>query len=186
MATGNGRRTAAGGVDGTRLISGEDGGELDVDEEEVGLGVWDVAVSGKEFDTAGGRADLVGKEAPGVGGGNTKVVGSSELDNEVWKSGSAIGEMSSVSYENFTFEGERPEKRRVFFPPFGELALPTLVFLAGDFRGDFDCLCKIVAGFTGEVGTATGVGGKSASIISTCQDLFSSKNFSRSAYKTIH
>ena len=97
--------------------------------------------------------------------------------------------MSSVSYENFTLEGEereRPDTRCVFFPPFGEPALLTLVLLAGDFRGDFDCLSKIVACLTGEVGTGTGVGGKSASIISTCQDLFSSKNFSRSAYIIIH
>lgn len=97
MATGNGRWTTAGGVDGTRLISGEDDAELDVDEE-VELGVWDVAVSGRESDTAGGRAGLVGKEAPGVGGGNTKVVGRSELDNDTaCKGGSAIGGMSSVS-----------------------------------------------------------------------------------------
>ena len=114
MATGNGRRTAA-GVDGTSFISGEDNAELDVDEE-VELGVWDVAASGMEFDTAGGRAGLVGKDAPGDGGGRTKVVGRSELDNDftVWKDGAAIGEMSSVSYENFTFEGEareRPETR---------------------------------------------------------------------------
>lgn len=64
--------------------------------------------------------------------------------------------------------------------------METERLLAGDFRGDFDCLCEITAGLTGEVGTGTGVGGKSASIISTCQDLFSSKNFSRSAYIMIH
>lgn len=176
MATGNGRRITAGGVDGTSFISGEDNAELDVDEE-VELCVWDVVDSGGEFGTAGGRAGLVGKEARGDGGGQANVVGRSELDNDfaVGKDGAAIGEMSSVSYENFTFEGEareRPETQRVLLPPFGEPALPTLMLLAGDFRGDFDCLCKIVAGRTGEVGTGTGEGGKSASIISTCQDLF--------------
>ena len=60
------------------------------------------------------------------------------------------------------------------------------MLLTGDFRGDFDCLCSVVAGRTGEVGTGTGDGGKSASIISTCQDLFSSRNFSRSACVIIH
>ena len=112
MATGNGRRITAGGVDGTSFISGEDDAELDVDEE-VELGVWDVAASGGEFNSGGGRAGSVGKEAPGVGGGRTKVVGRSELDNDftVWKDGAGIGEMSSVSYENFSFEGEHPETR---------------------------------------------------------------------------
>ena len=114
LATGNGRRITAGGVDGTSFISGEDDAELDVDEVE--LGVWDVAASGGEFDAAGGSAGLVGKEAPGDGGGRTKVVGRSELDNDftVWKDGAGIGEMSSVSYENFNLEGEareRPEAR---------------------------------------------------------------------------
>lgn len=105
MATGNGRQTTAGGVDGTSFISGEDNAELDVDEE-VELGVWDVAVSGGKFDTAGGRPGL--KEAPGDGGGKTKVFGRSEPDNDFAdrKDGAGIGEMSSVSYENFTFEGE--------------------------------------------------------------------------------
>ena len=67
---------------------------------------------------------------------------------------------------------DRPETR--LFPPFGEPALPTLVLLAGDFRGDLcgDFLCETVAGRTGEIGTGAGDGGKSASIISTCQDLF--------------
>ena len=112
MATGNGRRITTGGVDGTSFISGEDNAELDVDEE-VELGVWDVAASGGELDTGGGRAGSVGREALGDGGGRTKVVGRSELDNDftVWKDGAAIGEMSSVSYENFTFEGECLETR---------------------------------------------------------------------------
>ena len=112
MATGNGWRITAGGVDGTSFISGEDNAESDVDEEVV-LWVWDMADSGGEFDMAGGRAGSVGKEARGDGGGRTKVVGRSELDNDftVWKDGAAIGEMSSVSYENFIFEGERPETR---------------------------------------------------------------------------
>ena len=59
-----------------------------------------------------------------------------------------------------------------------------------------DCLRKIVAGRTGEIGTGTGDGGKSASnmmtVISTRQDLqvlwsfLWSKNFSRSACIIIH
>ena len=112
MATGNGRRiTAGGGVDGTSFSSGEDNAESDVDGE-VELGVWDVGASGGEFDTAGGRAGLVGKEAPGDGGGKTKVVGRRELDNDftAWNDGAAIGGMSSVSYEIFTFEGEERER----------------------------------------------------------------------------
>jgi hypothetical protein len=111
LATGNGRRITAGGVDGTSFISGEDDAELDVDEVE--LGVWDVAASGGDIDSGGGRAESVGKEAPGVGGGRTKVVGRSELGNDltVSKGGAGIGEMSSVSYENFSFEGEHPETR---------------------------------------------------------------------------
>ena len=111
MATGNGRRITAGGVDGTSFISGEDKAELDVDEE-VELCAWDVADSGGQFGSAGGRAGLVGKEAPGDGGGKTKVFGRSELDSEftLWKDGAAMGVMSSVSYENFTFEGEARER----------------------------------------------------------------------------
>ena len=108
MATGNGRRVTAGGVDGTSFISGED------NDEEDELGIWDEVASGGEFDAAGGSAGLVGKEAPGDGGGRTKVVGRSELDNDFKKDGTAIGEMSSVSYENFNLEGEareRPEAR---------------------------------------------------------------------------
>ena len=119
MATGNGRRITAGGVEGIRFISGEDNAGLEVDEE-VELCVWDVADSGGGFDSAGGRAGgragLVGKEAHGDGGGRTKEVGRSELDNDftVGKDGAVIGEISSVSYENFAFEGEvreRPEPR---------------------------------------------------------------------------
>lgn len=58
-----------------------------------------MADSGGEFDSAGGSAGLVGKEARGDGGGRTKEVGRSELDNDFTarKDGAAIGEMSSVS-----------------------------------------------------------------------------------------
>lgn len=72
-------------------------------DEEVELIVRDVAASEGEFDTAVGRAGLVGKEAPDDGG-RTKVVGRSKLDNDIKKDGAAIGEMCSVSYENFNFE----------------------------------------------------------------------------------
>jgi len=80
LATGNGR-IAAGGVDGTRFISGEDDAELEVNEE-VELCDWEVAFSGGGFDTAGGRAGLEGKDARGDGGGRTKEVGRSELAND--------------------------------------------------------------------------------------------------------
>ena len=57
-----------------------------------------MADSGGEFDSAGGSAGLVG-EARGDGGGRTKEVGRSELDNDftATKDGAAIGEMSCVS-----------------------------------------------------------------------------------------
>ena len=75
----------------------------------------DVVFSGRGFETAGGRAGLVGKDAPGDGGGRTKEVGRSELDRDVndftgGKDGAAIGGMSSVSYENIVFEGEVRER----------------------------------------------------------------------------
>lgn len=113
MATGNGRRMA-GGVDGTRFISGEDEAEL-ADDEEVELGGCDVAVSRGEFSVAGGRAGLVGKDARGDGGGRTKEVGRSELvggahDFTLGKEGAVIGGMSSVSYENISFEGDARER----------------------------------------------------------------------------
>ena len=111
MATGKGRRIT-GGVDGVRFISGEDNGESDVDEESE---LCSVTVSGGKFDAAGGRAGLVGRDAPGDGGGRTKEVGRSELvrganDFIVEKYGAVIGGMSSVSYENIAFEGEARER----------------------------------------------------------------------------
>lgn len=111
MATGNGRRITGGGVDGIRFISGEDRADSE-DDEGNELGDCDVAVSGREFDRAGGRAGLVGRDARGDGGGRTNEVGRSELvggtnDFAVRKDGAAIGGMNSVSYESITFEGER-------------------------------------------------------------------------------
>lgn len=93
-----------------RFISGEDKAESE-DDEVIELGDCDVAVSGRGFDTAGGRAGLVGRDARGDGGGRINDVGRSELvggtnDFAVRKDGAAIGGMNSVSYESITFEGE--------------------------------------------------------------------------------
>ena len=113
MATGNGRRTA-GGVDGTRCISGEDNAESEEDEV-VELCVCDVAISEMGFGMVGGSAGLVGKDARGDGGGKTKEVGRSELarganDFAAWKDSAANGGTSSVSYESITLEGEARER----------------------------------------------------------------------------
>lgn len=70
-------------------------------------------------------------------------------------------------------------------------ALPTGICFAGDLRGDLngdlwgdflgEKLTDALAGLLGETGT--GVGGSSASICSTCQERFSSRNLKRSAYE---
>ena len=105
--------------------------------------------------------------------------------------------ITSVSKGGITFfVGERPspeERRetRVFFP----LATrPDTLRLAGDLRGDRgggDCGRAEVVGCKGAAGRAAvveaagaGVGGSSASIISTCHDRFSSRNLRCSACKT--
>jgi hypothetical protein len=59
-------------------------------------------------------------------------------------------------------------------------------FISGEDDAELDEDKKVELGAWDVAASGTGVGGKSASIISTCQDLLSSKNFSRSAYIIIH
>ena len=142
----------------------------------------------------GGSAGLVGSDAWGEGGGRTKELGSRELVASPSgfngaKAGAGSGGINSVSYDT-TLEGEASDRleTRCAFRPLP--ALPTLMFLAGDLRGD---LCTALRGdFLGEDSlnacvfclwgdAGTGVGGRSASIFSTSHDRFSSRNLIRSA-----
>lgn len=123
-----------------------------------------------------------GKEVWGEGGGNTKDVGRSEVARGLLINvGARMGGMTSVSYEGMTLMGDARESldTRVVLRPVPIPAFPTRT-LAGDFRGDFFGEERTIAVRLGEE-EGWGVGGRSASIISTCHDRFSSKSLIRSA-----
>lgn len=173
FATGNARRAAGVNVEPEVTVAGarREGGDMDV--PTLGGG-W--STSGGLL---GGRAGCVGSEVWGEGGGSTNEFGSNDAASEIGFTlnvGAGIGGNTSVSYEGMTLDGdarERLETRVVFRPE--TPALPTQI-LAGDFRGDFFGEECAATPRLGDV-TGCGVGGSSASIISTCQDRFSSKSF---------
>jgi len=174
-------------------------------EVEVGTntGGWRSAgsgsrVSGIDGSNEGGSGLL--REAAGDGGGSTKTgaaIGSCDGGRTTLdlKLGICNEEgITSVSKGGITFFGEtpRPDERRetrVFLPlPPRPAAMPAAFLFAGDLRGDLgggDCgrIASVTTGGRAAVAVGAGVGGSSASINSTCQDRFSSKNLIRSACK---
>ena len=113
----------------------------------------------------------------GDGGGRRKEVGRSELNRDVndftgGKDGAAIGGMSSVSYENIVLTLRRRGKRTSGY---------TMSLLSAFRRTYFANTCALGRRFPRR--PLRLVWRFLASIIFVCQDPFSSKNFSRSAYK---
>jgi hypothetical protein len=177
FATGNARRAAGVNVEpeATALGARREGGVMDVPTLDGG---W--STSGEVL---GGRAGCEGNEVWGDGGGSTNEFGSNDAASGIGFTlnvGAGIGGSTSVSYEGTTLDGdgrERLETRVVLRPE--APALPTQT-LAGDFRGDFFGEECAATPRLGDV-RGCGVGGSSASIISTCHDRLSSKSFILSA-----
>ena len=196
-----------GGVSGLRA-SGEGGNgttALDVD----GRASMDAArcVAGNAVEDS--NAGALGSDECGDGGGNTNEVGSKDCGIvPTFATGNAGGITSVSNAGSSPLANPRPDddrlETRIFRPA---PALPTTVCLGGDLRGDFrgdldlcgDDLRNTVGYWPGsetdglsplvgvEEGSdeGAGVGGSSASICSTCHDLFSSKNRIRSACNNI-
>jgi len=172
LATGNGRRAAL----GVNVEAGTLAGAA------VGVSTWGggCSVSGGLL---GGRAGCEGNEVWGEGCGSTNEFGSKDAASGTGLAlnvGAGIGGSTSVSYGDTTLDGdarERLETRVVFRPE--TPALPTQI-LAGDFRGDFPGEGCVATARLSDV-AGCGVGGSSASIISTCQDRFSSRSLILSA-----
>ena len=157
----------------------------------------------------GGSASRGGRDAAGEGGGSTKALvrklgdgggGAAMLvlNSGICREGEGgmagmVGGITSVSYAGWTFcfaRGESatpsPEERRET-RVFRALATTDLR-LRGDLRGEAggSIAAGTELGFGEDAAPAgAGVGGSSASIISTSHDRFSSRNFNRSAYAII-
>jgi len=152
----------------------EDGGALASEKVAGGSGIGTSGASG-----AASNVNREGKDESGEGGGSTNDVVRRGAAFASMVNGAGKGGSTSVSYDGITLLNKDDRRDTlVFFP---------LITLPGDLRGDLqgDFVLVLLVGRVGELETL-GVGGNSASIISTCHVRFSSSSLIRSACIDLH